>query len=94
MVDTLFLSINAFVRGSSSLPPSTKQKLKHNMGLFNILGSVVSATVKTALTPVAVVKDVYNIAVDNEVDATQNLLGSAVEDLEDAWDETGDMFDA
>jgi len=64
------------------------------MGLFNILGSVASATVKTALTPVAVVKDVYNIAVDNEVDATQNLLGSAVEDLEDAWDETGDMFDA
>ena len=64
------------------------------MGLFNILGSVVSATVKTALTPVAVVKDVYNIAVDNEVDATQNLLGSAVEDLEDAWDETGDLFDA
>jgi hypothetical protein len=51
------------------------------MGLFGIIGSVASATVKTALTPVAVVKDVYNIAVDNDVDSTENLLGSAVEDL-------------
>jgi hypothetical protein len=64
------------------------------MGLFSIIGNVASATVKTALTPVAVVKDAYNIAVDNDVDATENLLGSAVGDLEDAWDETGDLFDA
>jgi hypothetical protein len=64
------------------------------MGLFGIIGSVASATVKTALTPVAAIKDVYNIAVDNDVDATENLLGSAVEDLEDAWDQTGDLFDA
>lgn len=64
------------------------------MGLFGIIGSVASATVKTVLTPVAVIKDVYNVAVDNDVDATENLLGSVVEDLEDAWDETGDLFDA
>jgi hypothetical protein len=64
------------------------------MGLFSIIGNVASATVKTALTPVAVIKDVYNVAVDDDVDATENLLGSAVGDLEDAWDETGDLFDA
>ena len=64
------------------------------MGLFGIVGSVVSATVKTALTPVAVVKDAYNVATGEEADTTKNLLSSAGEDLEDAWDETGDLFDA
>jgi hypothetical protein len=64
------------------------------MGLFSIIGNVASATVKTALTPVAVVKDIYNVATGEDVDATEGLLGSAVEDLEDAWDETGDLFDA
>jgi hypothetical protein len=64
------------------------------MGLFDIVGSVVSATVKTALTPVAVVKDAYNVATGEEADTTKNLLSSAGEDLEDAWDETGDLFDA
>jgi hypothetical protein len=76
------------------VPPRVLNKTKTNMGLFGIIGSVASATVKTALTPVAAIKDVYNIAVDNDVDATENLLGSAVEDLEDAWDQTGDLFDA
>jgi hypothetical protein len=64
------------------------------MGLFGILGNVVSATVKTALTPVAVVKDAYNVATGEEADTTKDLLGSAGEDLKDAWDETGDLFDA
>lgn len=63
------------------------------MGLFGILGNVVSATVKTALTPVAVIKDVYNVAVGEEADATKNLISSAGEDLGDALDETGDLFD-
>ena len=93
MVDTLGLSLSALcVRVRVS--PRVLNKTKTNMGLFSIIGSVASATVKTALTPVAVVKDAYNIAVDNDVDATENLLGSAVGDLEDAWDETGDLFDA
>jgi len=93
MVDTLGLSLSALcVRVRVS--PRPLNKTKTNMGLFGIIGSVASATVKTALTPVAAIKDVYNIAVDNDVDATENLLGSAVEDLEDAWDQTGDLFDA
>lgn len=54
------------------------------MGFFS---SIISATVKVALTPVAVVKDVVNIATGEEADATKELLESAGEDLEEAGDE-------
>ena len=53
------------------------------MGFFSEL---ISATVKTALTPVAVVKDVVNIATGQEAEATKELLQSAGEDLENAMD--------
>ncbi len=51
------------------------------MGFFS---SIISAAVKTALTPVAVVKDVVNVATGEEPDATKDLLESVVEDLNDA----------
>jgi hypothetical protein len=54
------------------------------MGFFS---SIVSATIKTALTPLAVVKDAVNVATGQEADATKNLLSSAGEDLEDAVDD-------
>jgi hypothetical protein len=54
------------------------------MGFFS---NIVSATIKTALTPLAVVKDAVNIATGQEADATKNLLSSAGEDLEDAVDD-------
>ncbi|HQV53962.1 MAG TPA: hypothetical protein PLX17_00525 [Chitinophagaceae bacterium] len=54
------------------------------MGFFS---SITSAIVKTVLTPVAVVKDVVNIATGEEADATKELLQSAGEDLEDAIDD-------
>jgi hypothetical protein len=54
------------------------------MGFFS---NIVSATIKTALTPLAVVKDVVNVATGQEADATKNLLSSAGEDLEDAVDD-------
>ena len=57
------------------------------MGFFS---SIISATVKTVLTPVAVVKDVVNVATvatGEEADTTKNLLSSAGEDLSDAVDE-------
>lgn len=54
------------------------------MGFFS---DIISATVKTALTPVAIVKDVVNIATDQEPDATKSLLKSAGEDAESAMDE-------
>lgn len=57
------------------------------MGFFS---NIVSATIKTALTPVAVVKDVVNIATDKDADATKNLLESAREDASDAFDDLVD----
>jgi hypothetical protein len=54
------------------------------MGLFS---NLISATVKAAITPIAVVKDVVNVATGQEADATKNLLESAGEDLEDAFDD-------
>ena len=57
------------------------------MGFFS---NIISATVKTVLTPVAVVKDVVNVATGEEVEATKKLLQSAREDAEDAFDDLGD----
>ena len=57
---------------------------------MGFLTNMISATVKTVLTPVAVVKDVVNIATGEEADATKNLLSSAAEDVADAAEELGD----
>ena len=57
------------------------------MGFFS---NIVSATIKTALTPVAIVKDTVNIVTGNEVDSTKKLLESAREDASDAFDDLGD----
>lgn len=57
------------------------------MGFFTDL---ISASVKVVLTPVAVVKDVVNIATNEDVDATKSLLESAVEDIQQAFDDVGD----
>ena len=57
------------------------------MGFFS---SITSATVKTVLTPVAVVKDVVNVVSGEDVDATTSLIGSVVDDLCDAIDDLVD----
>ncbi len=57
---------------------------------MGFLSNLVSATVKTALTPVAVVKDVVNVVKGEEADSTKNLLNSAGEDLKDAGDDLVD----
>lgn len=57
------------------------------MGLFDFVKDITSATVKIAITPVAIVKDVANIATGEEPDTVKKLLESAGEDLEDAKDE-------
>ena len=44
------------------------------MGFFS---NIISATIKTALTPVAVVKDVVNVVTGEDADATKKLLESA-----------------
>ena len=57
------------------------------MGFF---GKMISATIKTVLTPVAIVKDIVNIATDEEPNATKNLLESASDDVGEAVDDLGD----
>ncbi len=54
------------------------------MGLFDVLTDIASATVKVALTPLAVAKDAVNVVIGEEPDATKDLLKSAGDDLEDA----------
>jgi hypothetical protein len=58
---------------------------------MGFLSNILSATVKTALTPVAVVKDIVNVATNQEPNNTKTLLESAGEDAENALDQiTGD----
>lgn len=57
------------------------------MGFFSKL---VSATVKTVLTPVAIVKDAANIVMDEKPDATKDLLESAAQDVKDSTDDLAD----
>lgn len=54
------------------------------MGFFS---NLISATVKVAITPVAVVKDVVDVATGNEAGNTKKLLESAGEDVQDAFDD-------
>ena len=51
---------------------------------MGFLGNIISATVKTVLTPIAVIKDVGNVVTGNEPDATKKLLKSAGKDLDKA----------
>lgn len=57
---------------------------------MGFLSGMFSAVVKTALTPVAIVKDVVNIVTGEEADATKDLLESAADDVSDATDDLGD----
>ena len=52
------------------------------MGFFS---NIISATVKTALTPVAIVVDTVNVVTGKEPDTTKDLIESAFEDVEDAF---------
>ena len=57
---------------------------------MGFLTNMFSATIKTVLTPVAVIKDTVNIVTGDEPDATKNLISSAVEDVEEGFDDLGD----
>ena len=57
---------------------------------MGFLSGMFSAVVKTALTPVAIVKDAANVVTGEEVSATKDLLQSAVEDVEEATDDLGE----
>lgn len=57
---------------------------------MGFLSGLFSATVKTVLTPVAIVKDVVNIATGEDADATKHLLESAGDDVKEAADDFED----
>lgn len=57
---------------------------------MGFLSKLVSATVKTALTPLAVVKDAVNVVTGEEPENTKKLLESAADDVEEATDDLGD----
>ena len=57
---------------------------------MGFLTSILSATVKTALTPIAVAKDVVNIATGEEIESTKSLLESAKNDVEEGFEDIGD----
>ena len=53
---------------------------------MGLLVNLISATVKTALTPVAIVKDLADVATGNDPENTKNLLKSAAKDAEKVGD--------
>ena len=59
-------------------------KINKAMAFF---GNLISGLVKTALTPVAVVKDVVDVAQGYEPENTKELIDSAVEDIQYAFDD-------
>lgn len=54
------------------------------MGFFS---NLVSAAVKVAITPVAVIKDVVDVATGEDPENTKKLLKAAARDVEDAGDD-------
>jgi hypothetical protein len=57
---------------------------------MGFLTNMFSAVVKTALTPIAIVKDVVNVVTDQEADSTKTLLESAADDVSEAASDLGD----
>jgi len=57
------------------------------MGFFS---NMISSAVKVVLTPVAVVKDVVNVATGEDADATKEHIESAVDDAKDSLDNLAD----
>lgn len=54
---------------------------------MSFLGNILSATIKTVATPIAMIKDVASVAVGSEPDATKKLVDSVGDDIEDAMDD-------
>jgi hypothetical protein len=53
------------------------------MGFFS---KIISATVKTFTIPIAVVKDVVNVATDKPANSTEKLVDSITKDIEKSVD--------
>ncbi len=59
------------------------------MGFFS---NLISATVKTVITPVAIVVDVVKVAKGEEPNTTKDLLRSAGNDVSDAIDDADESI--
>jgi hypothetical protein len=57
---------------------------------MGFLGNMFSAAVKTVVTPVAIVGDIVDAAQGKEPNNTKNLLSSAINDVDEAFDDLGD----
>jgi hypothetical protein len=57
---------------------------------MGFLSGMISAAVKTALTPIAIVKDAGNVLTGEDVDATKQLIEDIGEDIADAADDLCD----
>lgn len=57
------------------------------MGFFS---KMIGATVKTVLTPVAVVVDAAKVVAGKKADTTENLIEDAVEDIGDGLNDLAD----
>jgi len=53
------------------------------MGFFD---NIISAAVKTVITPVVIVKDIVNVATGEEPNQTKEHIESIINDLNDAAD--------
>jgi hypothetical protein len=53
---------------------------------MGFLSSIISTTVKTVLTPVAVVKDVVNVVAGEDASATRDHVESITDDIDDIID--------
>jgi len=51
------------------------------MGFF---GDIIGIAVNVVLTPVVIVKDVVNIATDQELNSTANHIDSIIDDIDNA----------
>jgi len=57
---------------------------------MGFIGNIFSAAIKTALTPVAVIKDAANVLTGEQANTTKDLLKSVSNDISDATDDLCD----
>ena len=51
--------------------------------MFGALGNILSAAVKVAVTPIAVITDVTKVVTGETPDTTTELLDSAIDDIKE-----------
>lgn len=57
---------------------------------MSLLTNILSAAIKTALVPVAIVRDVVDVATGETPEATMKTIDSAMSDVKDGMDDLAD----